>query len=267
MWDLSELFLQVPLNLKLFLNKRTSGQMRDRRHGASQRLVGRLEVSGHPSEAQSSTDVGHKPGRGMIPQAAGGMWKEVGERTRALLGDRWWSRREGSGWEATQAGHRHIFWRTDRPWRFSGVCGSREQEPTLGYSSAGWTALERQEPSFLEFVGLPQHRADRGLWAGYLERRPRRGHSHHLPRTAPPRGGLDRPACPESEVPPPTPRGRLKLLWHAPGGTNRSPEPRVYIKYIRVRPPAAVATETGAHGHMGMWLWKKNIYKMAFPNV
>lgn len=27
----------------------------------------------------------------------------------------------------------------------------------------------------------------------------------------------------------------------------------------------AVRTETGVH--VGMWLWGKNIYKMAFPNV
>lgn len=86
-----------------------------------------------------------------------------------------------------------------------------------------------------------------------------------LPHQAPP--GIQLPSAlfaPQSAVCPKR-RFRVTLECSREAG-NPSPRPGVYIKYICVGPPAAGA-ETRARGHMGMWLWKKNIYKMAFPNV
>lgn len=43
-----------------------------------------------------------------------------------------------------------------------------------------------------------------------------------------------------------------------------SPGPGVYIKCTCVGPPAACGAETGARGHMGMWLWEKIFIKWLF---
>ena len=117
--------------------------------------------------------------------------------------------------------------------------------------------LERQEPRLQEFLVLTQHRADQRLWVVHLEKRPRGGLSHVPAHPAPPEVGTICPDCPS--------QSRLAAAWEGSREAgHRSPEPRVYVQYIRLRLPAALGTGTRARGHMGMWLWKKIFIKWLF---
>lgn len=178
---------------------------------------------------------GCEPGGSVTPPAAGGTGREVGEWVRRSVRRLVVAGREPWVGGSISGPERHVL---------EGPTGENQQgsvilrSAVVQGSGSWWMGSPRKTRSNPRPKAV---RADRGLWAGVWREDPE-GH-FALPPT---------PSPTSRKVPPPyLPRG-VPQRSRRPGAAAR---PRGHC--VQMREASSDQNRARAHGHMGMWLWKK----------